>query len=298
MFSQTGTCGPLGDGRWGEASQRSSPANRHNQSSVFSSIEVENELESNLRSLHANYAGVSTTLRDENLHAIDVPFIVPSPSELLMDVLASKAPVGIPTLSSDVTGTIALLVCTDDQGAISAISTKVSIGSMRNVSITMQELYDCGLLLTPEREPSLCLLTVVSRVWRSLGCVESPQKAKLREKQRKEKEGRISRPPVIKRAEVATFVQDRGPGAAERDITDKDVADCLVRTRSFDTVFLFDCLSVDPHSFLPVFLAINSLPLALNPSSLLARQTGWRGWQTRDWPFPVRRTQTRSLPRR
>jgi len=200
---------------------------------AFQSINVENEdaeqLEYNLDQLRSHFSNVSTTPREDqdNMHVVDVPFVVPSPSELLMDVVLSKTADVQSTSTSGLAGCISLLVCASAAGKISAVSTTVHIASAR---ISMQELHDCGLLFSPERARSLRLMAVVSRVWRSLGCMESPKKTREKAKlEKKDREKKLPRPPTIKRADVATFAARIHGGAdlSSSNITESVVAACF-----------------------------------------------------------------------
>lgn len=200
---------------------------------AFQSINVENEdaelLEYNLNQLRSHFSNVSTTPREDqdNMHVVDVPFVVPSPSELLLDVVLSKTADVQTTSTSGLAGCITLLVCASAAGKISAVSTTVNIASAR---ISMQELHDCGLLFSPERARSLRLMAVVSRVWRSLGCMESPKKTREKANlEKKDREKKLPRPPTIKRADVATFAARIHGGAdpSTSTITESVVAACF-----------------------------------------------------------------------
>lgn len=200
----------------------------------------------NERQLQSNYANVRVTrdVPEKNVHTVEVPFVVHEPGELLVDVLASKiSPLETPQTNDLVSlrqtsleGRIVLLVCTTAADRISAVSTIVMIGSSR---VSLQELYDCGLL--PQRGPTLQLVTVVSRVWRSLGCVGS---AKRQPKGawgrppgvRGQNQQQLPRPPAVSRAEVESFLASGTPESSSllRQLDDR-------HTSSAADAYIMDC---------------------------------------------------------
>lgn len=167
-----------------------------------------------LKSIYPNVR-VARDVPEENVHTVEVPFVVREPGELLVDVLASKmSPLEtVETIElarlrrTSLAGRIVLLVCTSAVGRISAVSTTVMIGSSR---VTLQELHDCGLL--PQRGPTLQLVTVVSRVWRALGCLDSATRQSLGGLGRilgggnRRNREQLRRPPAISRADVESFL--------------------------------------------------------------------------------------------
>lgn len=175
----------------------------------------------NERQLKSNYSNVRVArdVPEENVHTVEVPFVVREPGELLVDVLASKMSsfetVDTFELASlrrtSLEGRIVLLVCTSVTEQISAVSTTVMIGPSR---VTLQELHDCGLL--PHRGPTLQLVTVVSRVWRALGCPDSAKKQSLGGLGRilggnRRSRQQLPRPPAISRADVESFLASGTP---------------------------------------------------------------------------------------
>ena len=210
----------------------------------MNSIERNDEyvFDEKIRQLESRYPNVRVArdVPERNLHTVEVPFHISQPDNLLVDVLAAKTAHSIEhLLSHSLSGRIVLLVCTTAEGRISAVSTSVQIGSSR---VTLQELYEYGIL--QQRDPTFQLVTVVSRVWRSIGCDESPKKQADGERRRPSGTTRQARtlplPPTISRAEVESFLASGAMSARSLvlklengqspTITEAEVMECFKTT--------------------------------------------------------------------